>query len=433
MRPFSILFALALSLTIDAQQTIDLSGTWKFRSEREQGTVVLPGSMLTNGKGDPVSVHTQWTGSLYDSSFYFNPYMEKYRHEGQMKFPFFLTPERHYVGYAWYERTVVVPKAWKKRRVVLFLERPHIETTVSVNGREVGHQTSLSVPHQYDVTPYLKFGKENRIVIQVYNGIENVCVGQDSHSVTDQTQGNWNGIVGRIELQSAPMIWRKRVIPHWEDHTIAIVRRYVERNSQPRNRSIRVVREPDNGLYDAMNKAIGLATGAYLVFLNAGDRLHEPTTIEQIVKKADWHPDHANYAVLYGETDLVDNEGNFLRHRRLQVPEKLSSKSFRSGMLVCHQSFYVRTDLAKATPYNLRYRYSGDYDWCIRIMQRAERRRLRFLNTGLILTDYLSEGITTQNHRRSLFERFRLMAHHYGWGTALAEHFWFVLRAIIKR
>ena len=223
MRPFSILFALALSLTIDAQQTIDLSGTWQFRSEREQGMVVLPGSMLTNGKGDPVSVHTQWTGSLYDSSFYFNPYMEKYRHEGQMKFPFFLTPERHYVGHAWYERTVVVPKAWKKRRVVLFLERPHIETTVSINGHEVGHQTSLSVPHQYDVTPYLKFGKENRIVIQVYNGIENVCVGQDSHSVTDQTQGNWNGVVGRIELQSAPMIWRKRVVPHLEEGTVDIV------------------------------------------------------------------------------------------------------------------------------------------------------------------------------------------------------------------
>ena len=252
-------------------------------------------------------------------------------------------------------------------------------------------------------------------------------------TVTYNAESTIERTIQSVEEQTYPRIEHIFVDGCSKDHTIAIVRRYVERNSQPRNRSIRVVREPDNGLYDAMNKAIGLATGAYLVFLNAGDRLHEPTTIEQIVKKADWHPDHANYAVLYGETDLVDNEGNFLRHRRLQVPEKLSSKSFRSGMLVCHQSFYVRTDLAKATPYNLRYRYSGDYDWCIRIMQRAERRRLRFLNTGLILTDYLSEGITTQNHRRSLFERFRLMAHHYGWGTALAEHFWFVLRAIIKR
>jgi len=184
--------------------------------------VQLPGSMLTNGKGKPVSVNTRWTGSLYDSSFYFNPYMEKYRHEGQMKFPFFLTPERHYVGNAWYKRKVVVPKGWKKRSVTLYLERPHIETTVFVNGREVGHQMSLSVPHQYDVTDYLKPGRENEIAIRVYNGIENVCVGQDSHSVTDQTQGNWNGIAGRIELQAAPVIYRRKVVPNLADKTVDI-------------------------------------------------------------------------------------------------------------------------------------------------------------------------------------------------------------------
>ena len=106
-----------------AQQSLDLSGQWQFRSEREQGVVTLPGSMLTNGKGNQVTVDTKWTGSLYDSSFYFNPYMERYRKAGEMKFPFFLTPERYYVGHAYYERKVTVPKKWKGRRVVLFMER----------------------------------------------------------------------------------------------------------------------------------------------------------------------------------------------------------------------------------------------------------------------------------------------------------------------
>ena len=221
-------FILTLAFTVIStmgtySQTINLSGKWLFRSERETGTVKLPGSMLTNDKGDPVSVNTKWTGSLYDSSYYFNPYMEKYRVVGRMKFPFFLTPERHYVGNAWYERTVTIPKEWKGRQVTLFLERPHIETTVTVNGHEVGHQMSLSVPHQFDVTPYIIYGGKNKLSIKVYNGIENVCVGQDSHSVTDQTQGNWNGIVGRIELQAGPVIWRKRVTPHWEDRTIEIL------------------------------------------------------------------------------------------------------------------------------------------------------------------------------------------------------------------
>ena len=142
-----------------------------------------------------------------------------------MKFPFFLTPEKQYVGNAWYRRYVYIPKEWSDQRITLFLERPHIETTVFVNGREVGHQMSLSVPHRYDVTKYVRKGERNEIAIRVYNGIENVCVGQDSHSVTDQTQGNWNGITGRIELQAQ---WKKlnikqvRITPHTEEGAVTV-------------------------------------------------------------------------------------------------------------------------------------------------------------------------------------------------------------------
>ncbi len=205
-----------------SQDVIDLSGAWHLTSRLDATAVTLPGSLLTNGLGDDLSVNTRWTGSLYDSSYYFNPFMEPYRHAGQMKFPFFLTPNKHFVGEAIYSRSVVIPKSWRRQRVTLFLERPHIETTVSVNGHDVGHQMSLSVPHQYDITPYLHYGRENEIAIRVYNGIENVCVGQDSHSVTDQTQGNWNGITGRIELRTAPCIYRQRVITDLATGTVHI-------------------------------------------------------------------------------------------------------------------------------------------------------------------------------------------------------------------
>ena len=221
---FAFIVCSSFATAVRAKQVIDLSAAWDFAvgdSARYDDYVMLPGSMLTNGKGDAVSVNTRWTGSLYDSSYYFNPYMAKYRVEGQMKFPFFLTPERHYVGRAWYRRTIYVPKAWGDQRVTLFLERPHIETTVYVNGREAGHQMSLSVPHRYDVTDLIRVGESNVISICVYNGIENVCVGQDSHSVTDQTQGNWNGIVGRMELQvdDTP---RYRVIPDLATNVVTI-------------------------------------------------------------------------------------------------------------------------------------------------------------------------------------------------------------------
>ena len=114
MKKITLIIMLAWMLAPTYSQTIDLSGEWQFRSEREEGTVTLPGSMLTNSKGDPVSINTQWTCSLYDSSYYFNPYMEKYRVEGKMKFPFFLTPERYYVGRAWYKRSIQVPETWRR-------------------------------------------------------------------------------------------------------------------------------------------------------------------------------------------------------------------------------------------------------------------------------------------------------------------------------
>lgn len=112
----TLLSAIILSSMSHAQQVISLEGAWDFcmgDSARYNDYVMLPGSMQTNSKGLPVSVKTPWTGSLYDSSFYFNPYMERYRHEGNMKFPFFLTPETHYIGKAWYRRSVYVPKEWE--------------------------------------------------------------------------------------------------------------------------------------------------------------------------------------------------------------------------------------------------------------------------------------------------------------------------------
>ena len=218
------------------------------------------------------------------------------------------------------------------------------------------------------------------------------------------------------------------------DGTMAEIQRYVERNTDQRHpHNIVLIREPDDGLYDAMNKAIAQAKGDYIVFLNAGDKFHDENVLSDIVQQLKRYNQSRLPAVVYGETDLVDDEGRFLRHRRLEAPKQLSSRSFLSGMLVCHQSFYARTDLAKITPYDLHFRFSADYDWCIRILRSAERRDLRILNSQLILTDYLAEGMTTRNHRRSLLERLRLMARHYGWPRALAAHLWFVIRAVTKK
>ena len=188
-----------------------------------------------------------------------------------------------------------------------------------------------------------------------------------------------------------------------------------------------ILSEPDKGLYDAMNKGLRLATGDYLVFLNAGDTLHAADTLETIVRSALPLP-----GVLYGDTAITDEQGNFLHLRRLRPPKKLSWKSFRQGMLVCHQAFYALTDIAKDLPYDPRYRYSADVDWCIRVMKEAQKRQLPLVNTQAILADYQEEGQTTIHHRDSLKERFDVMRRHYGLFTTVIMHVWFVFRQLIK-
>lgn len=201
------------------------------------------------------------------------------------------------------------------------------------------------------------------------------------------------------------------------DGTLDIIRRYQDRITQ-------WVSEPDHGLYDAMNKGIERATGDYLCFLNAGDSFHEDDTLQQIAHSLNCKelPD-----VIYGETALVDSEGHFVRMRRLQAPEKLTWKSFRQGMLVCHQAFFAKRTLVE--PYDLQYRFSADFDWCIRVMKKSKYLH----NTHLVLIDYLSEGMTTRNHKASLKERFRIMCRHYGLLSTLLHHAWFVVRAVIKK
>lgn len=162
-------------------------------------------------KGDDISVDTKWVGSLYDSSYFYNPYLKKYRQPGNMKLTFFLTPDKHFVGTAWYRKIVSLPKIdTEKKRYILYLERPHIQSTVFINGQEAGTDRSLCVPHELDVTKFLKIG-DNTIAIRIDNRPETVGVGQDSHSVTDQTQGDWNGIVGRMELREIPALSVKDV------------------------------------------------------------------------------------------------------------------------------------------------------------------------------------------------------------------------------
>lgn len=235
-----------------------------------------------------------------------------------------------------------------------------------------------------------------------------------------------------VEEQTYPYVEHLIIDGNSQDGTLECVHHYQERNSRAAVRHEIVCNsEPDEGLYDAMNKALSSASGRYILFLNAGDTLHSADTLALVARQAMGEAELP--AVLYGDTDLVDDKGRFLRHRRLAPPENLDWQSFRDGMLVCHQSFFARVDLVRQIHYDLRYRFSADFDWCIRLMLEAARRSLPLLNLHLVVADYLNEGMTTRHHRASLFERFRIMSRHYGFFPTLSRHLWFCVRTFTKQ
>ena len=203
--------------------TLNLSGEWKFRMDSmDQGisekwyltnldeTVLLPGSMAENGKGNPVDLHTKWMGGIQNPKWYEDENYKPYLREDKFLFPFWLIPSKHYYGAAWYQKTVTIPSTWEGQSIELFLERCHQETQVWVDEHKAGSQNSLGTPHRYDLTELLTPGK-HRISICVDNRTKEVNVGQNSHSISDHTQGNWNGITGDINLIKKPSIHIKNI------------------------------------------------------------------------------------------------------------------------------------------------------------------------------------------------------------------------------
>lgn len=187
------------------------------------------------------------------------------------------------------------------------------------------------------------------------------------------------------------------------DGTIDVLKRY-------ENRIARLVIEKDNGIYDAMNKGLAMATGDYVLFMNSGDEIYNLNTVEKIfsgVPGAD---------IYYGETEMFDENWNSLGQRRHQTPETLTKASFRYGMSVSHQAIYIRRELTE--PYDLRYKLSADIDWILKALEKAEK----VVNTHLYVAKYLVGGMSKQKHRESLKERFNIFSRHFGLIPNLMNH-----------
>jgi hypothetical protein len=214
-----------LTSVASAADTVSLAGKWRVALDRDDvgvkerwfgrelassQQIALPGTLPGAGIGDPVTLETAWADSeaaARGRKIFAVPQYAPYRKPENFKWPFWLQPTTSYIGAAWYQRDIKIPAAWQGRRVVLTLENAHWDTRVWLDDRYIGTLNSLSAPHVYDLGSAVEPG-QHRLTIRVDNlRGRAIDVGLHSCSISDHSQGNWNGIVGRIELAATSPVW----------------------------------------------------------------------------------------------------------------------------------------------------------------------------------------------------------------------------------
>lgn len=200
------------------------------------------------------------------------------------------------------------------------------------------------------------------------------------------------------------------------DGTLALARRYQEQLG------LEIHSEKDKGLYDAMNKGLQIALGQYVWFLNAGDEIHDADVLVRLLQAMASRAD-----IYYSDALFVSESGAPLGLRSRITPHALSDtltwKDMAMGMKICHQAFIVKTALA---PLYDTANLSADLDWEIEAMKRATS--ICYLD--FVLCKYLTGGLSTQRHRESLSDRWRVLRRHFGTAGALVSHLRILLRGL---
>ncbi len=200
-----------------------------------------------------------------------------------------------------------------------------------------------------------------------------------------------------------------------KDKTVDIIKQYDHYISD-------WITEQDKGLYDAMNKGLKMATGDFVLFMNAGDQFADSTVLETVFSKYD-----ATTDVLYGEVMMVDENRQAIGTRTeittRKLPQQLTWKSMKLGMVVCHQAFIPRRELC---PFYMVDNLSADIDWVIEILKKSRKN----VNCGIVIADFLVGGVSKQRHRQSLKDRYNVLQKHFGIIPNFFNHILIIIRAI---
>ncbi|MDR1951709.1 MAG: glycosyltransferase [Bacteroidales bacterium] len=259
------------------------------------------------------------------------------------------------------------------------------------------------------------------IITVCYNA--ETLIGHTIQSVLNQTYANIEYII--VDGNST-------------DKTLDIVHRHSERSEESAGKQIphgactersecvrddiRIISESDTGIYDAMNKGLAMATGDYVWFMNAGDEIYEPTTIEKLIPYFEKNAD-----VIYGDSVRIDENRDIIGLREKRPSKNFTWKSFRMGMTVCHQSILISRKIAPK--YDLQYTVSADIDWVIRAMKQAKI----VCNSHQILSRFLVGGFSQRGRKTALKERFAIMKKHYGLLETLLFHVFITFQFVFRK
>jgi glycosyltransferase involved in cell wall biosynthesis len=238
-----------------------------------------------------------------------------------------------------------------------------------------------------DINPFVS------IITVVFNGVN--LIEKTIKNVISQTYGNIEYII--IDGGST-------------DGTIEIIKKYADRIAFWSS-------EPDSGIYDAMNKGIDAATGEYVWFINVGDEIYDTTTLSNVIARGSNAVD-----VYYGKTQLIYSSEQV---KKIIIPPKIltwkSLSGGRGSIDVCHQSIIIRRTLVD--DYDLGYKFTADHDWMIRALKKSKI----IINTQIVLSKYLLNGFTANNHLNCWKDRFRIVYKYYGILCVIRTGFLFIL------
>lgn len=208
------------------------------------------------------------------------------------------------------------------------------------------------------------------------------------------------------------------------DSTLEIVKKYEEKISNGEFSSISIndfcwISEKDNGLYDAMNKGLDRATGDFVWFINAGDKIYKENTLQAIIDAYNKKP---NSEIIYGQAIVIDKDDNVLGERHKITPPKLKFISLLNGLLVCHQSILVKKSIA--SHYDIKYKISADYDWVCKAVS-ASKENCYIDN---YISRFMTAGVSNTHRKQGLKERFFIMRQHFGLLRTLMAHITIIIR-----